>query len=67
MSQTHREPERESTTNLPPSTPRWVKLFGIISLIVVLLVVVALLTGGEHGPGRHMPTASVTEQSEQKR
>jgi len=34
--------------------PRWVKVFGIIALVVVLLVVVLLLTGGSgHGPGRH--------------
>ena len=53
-------------------TPRWVKVFGIILIVVVLLVVVVLATGigGEHGPGRHMPSgdagsnppaASVTE------
>lgn len=39
----------ESTT----STPRWVKVFGIIGILVVLLVVIALLIGGGHGPGRH--------------
>jgi len=32
------------------STPRWVKVFG---LVLVLLMLIALLTG--HGPGRHMP------------
>ncbi len=39
------------------STPRWVKVFGIIALVLVLLVVVLLVTGlggpGGHGPGRH--------------
>ncbi len=36
-------------------TPAWVKAFGIIALVVVLLFVVAKLTGlgGDHGPGRH--------------
>jgi len=36
-------------------TPRWVKVFGAIALVVVLLVVVVMVTGvgGEHGPGRH--------------
>ena len=34
-----------------PGTPRWVKVFGIIAIVVVLLVVFMLLTG--HGPGRH--------------
>jgi len=43
-------PDREST----PGIPLWVKVFGIV---VVLLVVIALVTGlggpGGHGPGRH--------------
>jgi hypothetical protein len=36
-------------------TPRWVKVFGIAALVLVLLVVVLIVTGrgGEHGPGRH--------------
>ena len=50
-------------------TPRWVKVFGIIALVVVLLVAIMLLTGGGgHGPGRHTgdaggntPPSSVTE------
>ena len=42
-----------------PGTPRWVKVFGIIALGLVVLVVL-LVTGvlGEgHGPGRHMSAA----------
>ena len=31
--------------------PRWVKVFGLIAVVVVALVVVMLATG--HGPGRH--------------
>lgn len=60
-------PDRES----PPGTPRWVKVFGIVALVLVLLFVLMLLTGrGSHGPGRHLrrgdagvhsPPASVTE------
>ena len=45
--------------DLPPySTPRWVKILGIIALVLILLFGVMLLTGvgGEHGPGRHMPS-----------
>jgi hypothetical protein len=41
-------PDRESTT----ATPRWVKVFGVIAFVAVLLFVILLLTGG-HGPGRH--------------
>jgi hypothetical protein len=37
-------------------TPRWVKVFGIIALILVVLIVVMLIAGrGGHGPGRHAP------------
>jgi len=35
-----------------PGTPPWVKGLGIASLVLVLLAVVALLSG--HGPGRHL-------------
>jgi hypothetical protein len=39
-----------------PGIPRWVKVFGIIFMVVVLLVVARILIGGEHGPGRHAPS-----------
>ncbi len=39
-----------------PGTPRWVKVFGIILIVVVLLVVARIFIGGEHGPGRHTPS-----------
>jgi hypothetical protein len=44
-------PDRGSTTG----TPRWVKVFGVIALAVILLFVVLMLSGrgGDHGPGRH--------------
>ena len=37
-----------------PGTPRWVKLFGVIALLLLVLAVVMLVAGGgNHGPGRH--------------
>ncbi len=43
-------PGAESTDG----APRWVKVFGIVALVLVLLVAIVLLTGGgNHGPGRH--------------
>jgi hypothetical protein len=36
----------------PPSRPRWLRVSGIIALVLVLLVGVMLLAG--HGPGRHL-------------
>ena len=39
------------------STPRWVKVFGVIALVLVVLVVVMMFAGGgNHGPGRHTPS-----------
>jgi hypothetical protein len=37
----------------PMGMPRWVKAFVIVGLVIVLLVVVTLLLGIKHGPGRH--------------
>lgn len=38
-----------------PGTPLWVKVFGLIAIIVVLLVAVIVMSGlgGPHGPQRH--------------
>jgi hypothetical protein len=41
-----------------PGIPRWVKVSGLVVAAVILLLVVLALTGvlgGQHGPGRHMP------------
>lgn len=37
----------------PPSMPRWVKVFGVILLILVLVVVILHLTG--NNLGGHIP------------
>jgi hypothetical protein len=36
-------------------TPRWVKVFGVIALVLVVLFVILILSGrgGGHGPSRH--------------
>lgn len=42
--------ERESGAGIP----RWVKLTVVVALLVGLVIlVVVLVDGGEHGPGRH--------------
>jgi hypothetical protein len=33
--------------------PSWVKVFWVIAAIVILVLVVSLLFGVKHGPGRH--------------
>ncbi len=45
------------TEDQPPTTPRWVKVFGIIGVVLVLLFGVIKLAGGDHSPGRHLPSA----------
>ena len=49
-------PEKDAQT---AGTPRWVKVFAIIALLVVVLVVVSVLTGrgGPHSPRRHIAPA----------
>ena len=38
----------------PPGMPRWVKVSGIIvAVLALLLVIVLLISGGDHGPRRH--------------
>ncbi|MDQ1004061.1 hypothetical protein QFZ28_004461 [Neobacillus niacini] len=60
----------DDQTNLPDQesnikTPLWVKVFGIIGIILVLLFVILHLTGNSFGPGLHQPPSSVNEQGEQ--
>ncbi len=58
MSQSHVKPDHDSTTSTPPDTPRWVKVFGLVIAIVILLFVILLFVGGgSHGPRRHIPSA----------
>lgn len=48
----------------PPSTPRWVKLFGFIAIVLVVLLVVLHLTG--HSPGGHGSHTSSAEHGSQQ-
>ncbi|MFC0476242.1 hypothetical protein ACFFHF_13465 [Robertmurraya beringensis] len=49
--------------NQPPSTPRWVKISGIIIVALIVLFIILKLTGigGNHGPGRHFSTAQAVQ------
>jgi hypothetical protein len=55
-----RPARREADPAAYPGAPRWVKVLAISGLVVVLLVLLLHLSGvvgGEHGPGRHLRTA----------
>ena len=44
-----------------PGLPRWVKVFLIVVVALILLGVgAALMIGGEHGPGRHRAGSTTT-------
>ena len=47
-----------------PGAPRWVKVFGIIIAVPILLFVILMLAGGQgrHGPGRHFGFGDAGEQ-----
>jgi hypothetical protein len=52
-------------TDKPESTPRWVKISGMVALVLVVVVVILLVTGtGDHGPGRHAPSGDSTPSAE---
>ena len=52
-----------SQTEESPGTPRWVKVFAIIALIVVVLVAIVMVAGGgTHGPSRHSPSGDAGHQ-----
>lgn len=48
-----------------PGAPRWVKVFGIIAVVVVLLFIILMFTRGPggHGPGRHLPSGDAGGQT----
>jgi hypothetical protein len=52
MSEETREPGWASREARRPPVPRWVKVFGIIALVLLLLAVVLLIVGG-HEPKSH--------------
>ena len=56
---------KQTAAELPPhpGAPRWVKVMGLLVLLLVAVLVVARLTdgghGGGHGPGRHSLPAAI--------
>lgn len=48
----------------PPGVPRWVKVSGIVVAILLLILIVAMFAGGDHGPGRHQVGTSIGGESQ---
>ncbi len=68
MAERHNIPDRSDAAGVGPGrasspaypgTPLWVKLSGILALVLILLVVIMMATGilvaADHGSGRHLP------------
>jgi hypothetical protein len=56
--------EASRVPDAKPRIPRWVKVMAIIAIVIAVLVVVVMkLSGGQHGPGRHLPGGSSAPQS----
>jgi hypothetical protein len=41
--------------------PRWVKVFIIIGIVLVLGFIISMIAGVQHGPGLHTPSDGPTE------
>jgi hypothetical protein len=50
---------RDTDSKLP-TRPRWVKVAIIVGILVLVVLILALtgVLGGQHGPGRHLPSGS---------
>ena len=59
--------EPTPTPHHAPGMPRWVKVFIAVGIVLIALLVVTQLAGGDHGPGRHGggDTPALTEHTPQ--
>jgi hypothetical protein len=58
------QPRDDQDTGATAGTPRWVKAFGAVAAVLVLVFLIVMLTGGPgaHGPGRHTGSDGRDEQ-----
>lgn len=58
------ETEIGTAAGSTPSTPRWVKVFGIFGIALVLLIAILHLTGHSLG-GHRSPSSAIEHRTEQ--
>ena len=49
----------------PPGVPGWVKVSALVAVILLVGLIVAMLIGGNHGPGRHTSAPTAGENQNQ--
>ena len=59
MADVSREPDAGGEADEPAGAPRWVKVFGVIAVVLLVLLAIMLLSGGNHGPGRHLGSSGL--------
>ena len=58
------DPTSDPATRDRPGTPAWVKVLGIAAVSLALLVAVLMVvSGGQHGPGMHAPSGDAGGQT----
>lgn len=53
--------QREAEPGGERGAPRWVRVFAIVTAVLIALLVTVMLFGGHHGPGRHLSLAVVAD------
>jgi len=55
----------ESQRGAADGTPHWVKVFGAVAALLIILAIVVVVSGrgGDHGPGRHAPDGGAAHTS----
>ena len=63
MADPPRHPDADTGRGPTAGTPRWVKVSGVITIVVIVLFVLLFVVRGPHGghgPGRHFSLPAVT-------
>ena len=51
----------DGPAHIPAGIPRWVKIFLIVAAAaLVLLILAMMISGSQHGPGRHLSSVAPT-------
>ena len=57
----------QSEGERPPSMPRWGKLTGLVVLVLLVVLIIATILSGNHGPGRHTSAPAPTTSTRARR